>query len=299
MFKPNHYTQKQKQKISKELNYVSKEEAIEDFEKLKDIGCNAKNKGLSRVGTDVVNKFTQVERLNTKSKKGLSFFDLLSNKSKITTPAIIKLLKYYNVSKKDADVKIWKRVMDLYFGSISVFKPIIAMELYCRYSPNTILDFTMGWGGRMVGACALNVPNYIGIDNNTNLITPYKHLKNLMDDLSKTNTKLYFEDAVNFNYNKIEYDMVFTSPPYYNIEIYNNIQKQSKDDWDQNFYIPLFTKTYKGLKKGGYYCLNIPVELYERVMLSLLGKYTEKILLKKIKRFSNSEYHEYIYIWKK
>lgn len=280
-FIPNHYTLKQKQKISDELKSVSKKEAIEDFEKLKNIGCDAKNKGLSRVGNDVVNKFTQVERLNTKGPKGISFYDLLYNKSKLIAPSITNLLKYYGVSRKQADIKIWKRVMDIYYGSVSVFKPVVSMEMYCHYNPKAILDFTMGWGGRMVGACALNVPKYIGIDSNKQLEKPYAELKNLMGELSSTKTELYFEDAVKFDYTKIKYDMVFTSPPYYNIEIYSGTHRQSKEDWDVNFYTPLFTKTYKGLQKGGHYCLNIPIELYERVMIPLLGESTEKILLQK------------------
>ena len=55
------------------------------------------------------------------------------------------------------------------------------MQIYNMYKPQSVLDFTMGWGGRLIGACAYNVPMYIGIDANKNLIEPYKKM---IDDLA-------------------------------------------------------------------------------------------------------------------
>ena len=298
---PEHYTLKQKTKISNELCSVSEDEAIADFEKLKTIGKDAGEMGLSQVGNKVVNRFTHLERLNTTTKSGLSFFDLLNNKTRLAYPSIDKLLKYYGVDRKTADVKNWKHIMELYFGSVNIFRPLIAMDIYSRYKPKSILDMTMGWGGRMVGACALNIDTYTGIDFNKNLEKPYGELQNLMNGLSTTKTNLYFEDAVKFNYKKIKYDLVLTSPPYYNIEIYNGTPVKSKDDWDKDFYIPLIKKSFQGLQKGGHYCLNIPIELFERVAVKLLGEPTDKIQLKKAKRRSGVKetYHEYIYVWRK
>lgn len=298
---PEKYTVKQKEKIINELNPVSEEQAEEDFEKLKKIGCKAKDAGLSQVGNKVVNRFTQLERFNTKSKRGLSFFDILNNKTRLSAPSIDKLLKYHGYTRVDAPLREWKRIFEVYYGSINIFRPLIAMDIYCRYKPNTVLDFTMGWGGRMVGACALNIPKYIGIDYNSELKKPYEKLQDLMDELSETETELYFQDAVKFDYSKITYDMVLTSPPYYNIEIYRGVPVKSKDDWDRDFYIPLFEKTWKGLKKGGHYCLNIPLELYERVASKILGSPTEQIQLKKAQRRQTGKalYGEYIYVWRK
>ena len=300
---PERYTPAQKQKISDDLNYVSKEDAEKDFDKLQDIGCDAKNKGLSKVGNQVVNRYTQLERLNTQGNQKLSFFDLLRNKEKLasTRPSIERLLDYYGVNLKTADVKVWKRVMDIYFGSVNIFRPLIAMDIYCRYKPKSVLDMTMGWGGRLVGACALNIPKYTGIDFNKKLETPYHKLSQFLHEHSTTTIDLYFQDAVKFDYSRIKYDLVLTSPPYYNIETYSGQVIKSKDDWDRDFYIPLIEKSWKGLQKNGHYCLNIPLELYERVALRLLGKPTEKIQLVKAKRRGGGKetYHEYIYVWKK
>jgi hypothetical protein len=157
-----------------------------------------------------------------------------------------------------------------------------------------------------LGACASNVPKYIGIDLNTNLEKPYddmmKFIKNETD--SKTEIELHFKDSVNFKYDTIQYDMVFTSPPYYNIEKYgdHNPNKTTHytntEDWNTEFYNPLFENTYKGLSKGGYYCLNIPIKIYEKVCRPLLGESMDAIPLR-IRGRNDMEYKEFIYVWRK
>jgi len=183
------------------------------------------------------------------------------------------------------------------------------MEIYNKFKPHTVLDPTMGWGGRLVGACALNVPKYIGIDLNKDLEKPYSEMKDKLKELgTKTEIQLMFKDALTVDYSKLKYDMVFTSPPYYNIEIYKGTKKQSKEDWDENFYKPLFEKTYKYLENGGHYILNVPIEVYERVCIPMFGKAHILFPLKKIQRGSSTsktgnkieiDYKEYIYIWRK
>lgn len=298
-FKPNRYSVKQKKDISKQIKDISQYEAKEDFEKLQQVGCDAKNRGLSNVGRKVVDRFTQLERLETKGRVGVNFYDLYYNRFKLTQPSIKRILEYYGTDAKRAGIKVWYRIMNLYYGSITIFRPLVAMEIYCKYRPTSILDFTMGWGGRLVGACALNIPKYIGIDNNNQLKRPYENLQDLMEQVSTTDIQLYFTDAVKFDYSKIKYDMVLTSPPYYNIEEYEGQVRKTKDDWDREFYEPVFLKTFDNMKKGGYYCLNIPAELYTRVANRLFGKPTELIGLKKSKRTGDHKYSEFIYVWKK
>jgi hypothetical protein len=101
------------------------------------------------------------------------------------------------------------------------------MEIYSKYKPSSILDFCAGWGGRLIGACALNVPEYIGIDINGGLEQYYNKISDFFADEErkkrlkvKTQFKMFYESAITFDYSKIEYDMVLTSPPYYFLEKY-------------------------------------------------------------------------------
>jgi DNA modification methylase len=176
------------------------------------------------------------------------------------------------------------------------------MEVYCRFPPKiAVLDPTMGWGGRLVGACALDLPKYIGIDANTNLDPLYAKMVDFLQPRTKTTIELLFQDALTVDYTKLKYDMVFTSPPYYNIEIYRKNaeqkEKKTKEEWDETFYKPLFERTWNAMQSPGYYVLNVPQEVYESSCVPILGPSHKEIELKKQKR--GNKYTEFIYVWLK
>lgn len=297
--KISNFTIKEKKEIVTHIKKIKESEIINDYDKLKNIECNKINLN-SNIGNKVVDYFTFYERLNTIGSSGLSFYDFLINyRSYKNKKYVIKYFKYLeeNVNNKDKIYQIYK-LYNLYFGTIHIFKPIVAKNIYCKYKPTSILDFTMGWGGRLISACSLNIPKYIGIDINKNLKTPYKNMVKFLNKYSTTDIKLYFEDAVTFNYSKLNYDFVLTSPPYYNIELYKGTNKKSIEEWNNNFYIPLFRETYKYMKSG-HYCLNIPIYIYEEIAVKILGNCDEKINMTKSKRSKEDKYKEFIYIWKK
>jgi tRNA1(Val) A37 N6-methylase TrmN6 len=213
------------------------------------------------------------------------------------------MLEYYRTVKNKNGTKheyiVLKEVYNICI-SANIFRPIVAADIYKRYNPKSVLDFTAGWGGRMVGACAVNVPKYTGIEINNLLKLPYdRMITDLKEDANVcTDLKMFFQDALTFDYSSLEYDLVLTSPPYYSIEKYpGNKTYNSKSEMNELFYVPLFSKTFQHLQKGGYYCLNVNLEIYISVCVPLLGEATEQIPLKKSKR--QNDYKECIYVWKK
>lgn len=299
-YKTNRYTLKQKHTISRQVYDISDDQVLADFNKLRKIGCTSHSK-LSLVGNDVVNKFTSTERMNTRGYQGINYYDVLHNRRKLLKEGYVKkMVRFYKQNRPEyPDLKMWFRLSNIYFSSVSIFKPLVAMDVYCRFKPKCILDFTMGWGGRLVGACALDIPKYIGIDSNKNLEQPYSSMKRFLNDHSSTEIDLRFEDALVVDYSKMTYDLVLTSPPYYNIEMYSDHKERTRIEWDNEFYKPLITKTFQHLQVGGHYCLNIPNDVYTNVVLGILGKPIHKIPLAKAKRSQNETYKEYIYVWKK
>lgn len=298
------YTDLEKQQIANKIKPITLEEAIQDFIKLKNIGVNAASmSSRSRIGNDAVDYFTFVERLNTKGKYNASFYDFLQNLDEFKKKKFIQnMLTYYATVKNKNNTKneyvVYKEVYNICISAINIFRPLVSMEIYARFKPYAVLDFTCGWGGRLIGACALNIPHYIGIDMNINLENSYKKMCAFLKENELTNTQidLHFLNALDFDYTKIEYDMVLTSPPYYFLEKYScNTVYDSKTEMKDHFYKPIFKKTYDGLKKGGTYCLNVNNDIYTNICLELFGKATYEIPLKKSKR--QNDYSESIYIW--
>jgi hypothetical protein len=283
--------------IKNQIKDISLEDIEKDYEKLTQIDIT---RDLYRIytGNKVVDYFTLKERLYTRGNKGINFYDFLATINKYNEQ------RYYinfmeNVSKKNkSEIRNQYDFFKLYMGSISIFKPLNAMTIYHKYKPKIVLDFTMGWGGRCVGACASGIRKYIGIDANTRLIKPYREMKKFLKTKSTTKLQFYFTDCLNINYKLLKYDLVLTSPPYWNLETYGDeiIPFKNKQQWIDQFYNPIFRNTYNNLDIGGHYCLNVNKEIYERVCIPLMGEATEKIPLCIEKR---GNYMEYIYIWKK
>jgi 16S rRNA G966 N2-methylase RsmD len=213
---------------------------------------------------------------------------------------IQNMLTYYetvkNKNKTKNEYVVLKEVYNICISAINIIRPLVYMEIYSKYKPKTILDFCAGWGGASVAAAALNVNKYIGIEINHDLKKPYDNLVEFLQKKSKTNIHMIFENALNINYNELTYDFVFTSPPYYFIQKYeNNTDYISKKEMDTKFYIPLFSKTYDGLQPGGTYIINVCKEVYENVLLQLFGEAHEVYPYKKSKRQNN--YDEIVYVW--
>ena len=305
---PN-YSLKEKETIVQQINPITLEQAEKSFDKLRNLKCKgaiAASAGI-QIGNDVVDKFTLIERLNTKGHVGIDFYTFWYNRTYFAKIGYVKKMLDYYRSRDIAEIRKWKYIFNLYFSSISIFRPVMAMEVYCKYTPKiAILDPTMGWGGRLIGACALNLPKYIGIDSNLYLSEPYSRMIDFVADKTETKIEVFFQDALTVDYSQMKYDMVFTSPPYYNIEVYRKAGKgtsdmDSKEKWNTEFYKPLFKKTWENMQTPGFYCLNIPSEIYEECCIPILGKYTRKISLKKQtrKKSAANNYSEYIYIWEK
>lgn len=293
--------------IAKYIKNISQADAMADFNDLKSIGLNASiQSSRCQIGNNTVDYFTFTERLNTKGKYNVSYFEFLSNIEEFKKKKFIaNMLKYYDTVKNKNKTKnnyiVLKEVYNICISAINIFRPLVAMEIYAKYNPTSVLDFTCGWGGRLVGACALDIPKFTGIDINTNLTTPYLEMSHFLKDQcnSKTDIQLLTTNAVTFDYSSINYDMVLTSPPYFFLEKYshNESYNNSKREMIEQFYTPVIKNTFQHLSKGGYYCLNVNKDLYETVCIPILGNAIDLIPLKKSQR--QNKYTEYIYVWLK
>lgn len=299
----------EKQIIANKIKCISETDMKNDYDMLKKMITTETNtvefNERCRVGNNVIDFFTFRERLETRGKYNINFYEFISNIEEFKKKKFIQtMLTYYETTKNAKGLKneyiVLKEVYNICISAINIFRPLVAVEVYQRFKPTRILDFSAGWGGRALGAAVCNTA-YFGLDINAGLHNAYNKMSAFLNSNSSTNLiNLFIADAVSFDYSTIEpgYDMVFTSPPYYFIEKYShNESYASKDEMDQHFYIPVFSNTFKHLLPGGHFVLNVNKEIYERVCLALFGPAEQTMNCKKSKRQNN--YREMIYIWKK
>lgn len=283
--------------LARQIWETTDESARADWDKLRIIAKNISSG--SKVGLKFINHYTASIRLHTKNKEKLSFVEFYETRETRTSNYILKYLKNNckDSTMQTATTKQLYRLYSFYFGSIGVFRPALCMEVLNLFTAKTVLDPTMGWGGRMLACVASGVERYIGIDSNTELVEPYSKM---VDNLGEHTTKidLLFQDALSMDYSTLPtYDMVLTSPPYYNIERYQGQPDRSKKEWKE-FYAQLIHATYGHMQCNGHYCINISKEIYGDCYVPILGESDYQIPLNKRQRVG-SECSEFIYVWVK
>ena len=290
--------------ISKKIKHISIIDLDKDFLKLKEIGKNANTiSERSKIGNNVVDYFTFLQRLETKGKYDANYFDFLENLDTFKEKKFIQnMLKYYNdvknKNKTKNEYKVLKEVYNICISAINIMRPLNCMEIFTMFNSKKVLNFCAGWGGSMVASAALNLVSHYGIEINSDLKEPYDNMISYLETKSNTKFSIHIGDAATFDYSLIVYDTVFSSPPYYFIEKYaNNIIYSSKKDMDEKFYKPVFYKSYNGLKNGGTFIINVCKEVYENVLKNIFGEAHTILPLKKSKR--QNDYTEMVYVWLK
>lgn len=190
-------------------------------------------------------------------------------------------------------------------GSVVMFKSSTAKYIYKKYNATSILDPTAGWGGRMLGAWALDI-DYVGIDTNIEMKQAYTDMIQFLSDNNPislfdntSSLSMIWDSFLNVDFSKIDYDFVLTSPPYINMEIYEHMTEWDNDAAFYNdFFLPLWEKSVKHIKKGGKVCLNISPEMYENAVSHGLSKCDmEEDLLQQLGQATGKKKQDKIYIW--
>jgi len=229
------------------------------------------------------------ERLNT-SMKGISFYDFYNNFDKVSMPSLLKTFEKMKYKRTPSDLY---KIYCYYYGRCSPFKISIAYALIHKYAndKDIVLDPCAGFGGRCV-ATILHNKQYIGFDLNDRLKTAYN---NLLSHFPNHNCEMNYVDALTVDFSNYKYDCVITSPPYYNIELYNKTDKRCKKDWII-WYKTLFTTIYDNLMDNGVMILSINQEMYNKVFQPMFGDPVsiEPLQLNDTKK---NNYKEYVYIW--
>ena len=178
-------------------------------------------------------------------------------------------------------------------GCVAMFKASTAKYLYKHFKATKVLDPTAGWGGRMLGAWAMDI-SYTGIDANKNLESAYN---GMMGELNSDKLKMLWDSWESIDFSTLDYDFVLTSPPYYNLEIYEGMPLfESKKYFYASWLIPLINKCLKHIKTGGRVCFNMSPTMYDELKSFGFRECDESIDLLQQKRLGVNK-QDKVYIW--
>ena len=143
----------------------------------------------------------------------------------------------------------------------SQFRPSAAKAIYDSFEAKNILDFSAGWGDRLCGFLASDAVSYTGVDPNKEAVSKYC---DMIDQFGAEEDVTIFNDcAEDVDYEDKKFDLVFTSPPYFDLERYTTETNQSwkrykkLNDWLENFLFASIENAWNHLEENGHLILNI------------------------------------------
>lgn len=174
--------------------------------------------------------------------------------------------KVFNLDNIDKNFNIIKFKDYMFYNSkfCNNFRISVALSILDIFKPKSWLDISAGWGDRLISAILYGVDEYFGVDPNPELHERYNDIiKTLVDKNKQKNFKIVksgFENAIIPNK---KYDIIFTSPPFFDTEIYSHdiedslVKYNTLEKWYNNFLIFSIYKAIEYLNDNGHLVLYI------------------------------------------
>lgn len=148
------------------------------------------------------------------------------------------------------------------FNEVTAFPPEVARACYILFGAKTVLDPCGGWGDRLAGALSLapHLQLYVCTDPNRGVHVGYRAMIRELSPILHADPAKYvhmcapFEDVplrhepggAHLAINSTLFDLVFTSPPFFDLEIYCNDDSQSVARYAET--TPTYTERAGGAK---------------------------------------------------
>jgi len=235
-----------------------------------------------------------------KTNKNKIIFDLKKNNKEINRDNI-----------RNAIYGPMKDTNDFYHRQLGCtnFKLTFILTILDYFKPKAWLDLSAGWGDRLLGALIYDIDYYCGIDPSDCMNEIYPKMIEKFGPSKQKNYEIIKSGSEDVKLTR-EFDFIFTSPPFYDFEIYNNEDDQSinkfntYDKWMKNFMFKSIKNGWDVLKKGCYFALYIQYKSNNKPFFEPINEYITNELKG---QFSGSMYFYWddyqklrnLYVWQK
>ena len=183
--------------------------------------------------------------------------------------------EYFNKHKIDIATELEKKGIEINFKSLnryventyapcSNYKLTYLLGILKHFKPKKWLDLSAGWGDRLCSAFIYGVEEYYAVDPSECLHPYYNEIINYFNERGyKTKAKVEKIGAEKVAL-KNQYDFIFTSPPFFTFELYEESNEAQStnlykniDTWLNDFLFVTIRKAWKHLEKNGVYAMYI------------------------------------------
>lgn len=162
------------------------------------------------------------------------------------------------------------------------FKPSLVVDVIRLFGARRMLDISAGWGDRLAGAIAADLERYLAFDPNTALKAGHDRLRErfVPDPARRADFHITYTGFEQAELPANAFDLLFTSPPFFDFEIYTDRPGQSVDTyrgldtWTVRFLMLCLSKAWRALQPDGHVVIHITdvfkTRVCERMCLLML-----------------------------
>jgi 16S rRNA G966 N2-methylase RsmD len=162
------------------------------------------------------------------------------------------------------------------------FRVSVALSVLQYFKPNKWLDISAGWGDRLLSAIFYKIKLYVSTDPNLDLHPCYQNMvETFVPESKRKNFIIYKNGFLEAPIKEEKFDIVFSSPPFFTLEIYSDhkensvVRYNSEKSWCDNFFVNSLIKAYNLLKKNGHIILYMGGSAYVMNKMHLLDNIME------------------------
>ena len=171
-------------------------------------------------------------------------------------------------------------------SNVTKYRALTTKGIVQYFGAKRVLDPCIGWGGRMLGTLAAGDNTvYAGCEPDTNTAANLRRILT-EGDLPQTARsrvillELPAEKGISQFKRMEKFDMILTSPPYYNLEIYTSGEQSTQsyttwEEWSDKWLKPVILSYLSCLKTTGVSCWNVK-NIYTNVKCPL-ADFTKKV----------------------
>jgi 16S rRNA G966 N2-methylase RsmD len=201
---------------------------------------------------------------DVKNYKGMSVRNLFSQES--IEKALLQNLQMHSTPYKSEIRRMI--VMTGGLGNVTKYRTVTSKAIVQYYQAKRVLDPCTGWGGRMLGSLAASDSTfYVGCEPDPNTA---KGLRGILEDtaipLTVRSRGKIIEKPAELSLSEVadmeKFDLVLTSPPYFNLELYtagdqSTVLYKKWEDWTEKWLKVVILGCLKCLKENGVSCWSV------------------------------------------
>jgi len=212
------------------------------------------------------------------------------------------LKKYQKITPHNLRETLYENVKEC-----TSHRPTNIVSMIQIFKSKSVIDISAGWGDRLIGAISMDC-KYLGVDPNECLQSGYNKIINFFSG-DHDKYKILVGEFETIDLPNEKFDLCYTSPPYFDLEIYTNAKNQSikynnEDLWYENFLKISIKKAWEYINTNGIMAININHEskknTYIYKMIELINNFSDSKYLGLIS-YGDEYLHnpQPIWIWKK